>query len=386
MTRSMKSQTCDIYLRSSITIVAANADDASKGFLRHLPPSNKTFTVPWRFITAEYGTVSLQFPSIHTERDVEPIQKRAWTLQEQMLAQRVLYFGSHTLEWRCGAGKKNLEPNSIDLAPALGQLWKSEDRLLRTMLKPLPQGAWNVLKLWMHTVANYSPRTCTLDSDRLQALAGIATIFSSELGPKYYAGLWYYYLEEQLEWHRRRGTQVAKSSSYCAPSWSWASSRGTFEAALRCYYGKTMLTVLQAECTLSSPELPYGPVTEGLITVSGRHASGELLRERDTDRWTIVLNEGDDARVSDAPSVERPVKPPDFDFVEVIFDTSDDVRPQHVLCLRTNDVDVGLARGLVLEAVAQPKNTFRRIGFFYQNRYRDDRLSGFWRDTELTII
>jgi hypothetical protein len=38
----------------------------------------------------------------------EPIDKRAWTLQEQMIPRQLLQYTSHTLQWKCATTTVNL--------------------------------------------------------------------------------------------------------------------------------------------------------------------------------------------------------------------------------------------------------------------------------------
>jgi hypothetical protein len=375
---------CDIYRNSYVTIVAGNADDASKGFLgQRVPP--ETSTVPFRIGPGNFGTVSLQLRPRDHEVKTEAIQRRAWSLQEQVLAQRVLYFGNQTLEFRCGAGKQNLECRSI--WPRVSWNDEDENSLQRSMMRPLPWNKEDALRLWAGLVTNYSPRMATFASDRLQALAGIAHAFSSTLGPTYHAGLWDYGLHRQLSWFRPQGPQASRSKVHCAPSWSWASSRGKLIFLLPPY---REYVVKQAQCTLASPELPYGAVTNGSITISGRHAYGQLVRfQGDLDFWTITFKEKDehvhfigDIKIEPTSSVNN--------LISVIFDTVEKMEQKHVLCFRLLGYGIGPLsgswNGLVLEAVAQQTNTFRRIGYCIQPNPDKKIQTPSWTEGEVTII
>lgn len=74
------------YKESSLTIVAASAVSANAGFLRVRKNSErKTFTIPCRLGQDKFDSISIQE---HEQYDDlrEPVNKRAWTLQEQSLS------------------------------------------------------------------------------------------------------------------------------------------------------------------------------------------------------------------------------------------------------------------------------------------------------------
>jgi hypothetical protein len=100
---------------------------------------------------------------------------------------------------------------------------------------------WQVLQYWMLMVEEYSRTVTTYEEDRLFALAGIASILSDLLWKKiispeagrYYAGMWGYRLDIQLDWRNNRSYRPdeedrpnAFPTEYRAPSFSWASANG----------------------------------------------------------------------------------------------------------------------------------------------------------------
>ncbi|KAF2448939.1 hypothetical protein P171DRAFT_352896, partial [Karstenula rhodostoma CBS 690.94] len=357
---------CDIYRKYYITIVAANADDASKGFLGHGLIDVETYTVPFR---------------------IETVQSWALTLQEQALSQRVLYFGNYTLQWRCGAGKISLARDTIRFS---GYHLKrgGEDELQCAMLKPLPWSKDDAPRLWVRLIANYSPRKCTNAMDRLNALAGIAQAFSSSLGPAYYAGLWQVDPLQQHDWHRGTGgpTQVVRSQVYCAPSWSWASSRGDIETMYS--REKWVSHVVKVECTPSSPELPYGAVTSGFIILSGRFAYGQLVRCHGGGGhpWTIMLEKKDGHVHSIYNAGEGSLKLRDKP-MRVFLDGIGEMEPKRVLCFAMYAIYIsGRVGGLVLEAAAQRTNTFRRVRQFDRISDVESKPYESWTDGEVAII
>ena len=103
------SRMASIYQSSHITIVAASAKNADEGFLlpRKAPaPANE---IPFMHHGVRAGTVNIrrrlrnrEVSSAGTPRPpLDPMDSRAWTLQEQLLSQRLLVYSTDTLQWRC---------------------------------------------------------------------------------------------------------------------------------------------------------------------------------------------------------------------------------------------------------------------------------------------
>jgi len=197
-----------IYENSSLTIVAASITSADRSFLKvRAVPKRKTFKIPYRLSQDQFPIISIQE---HEQYDdlKEPVNKRARTLQEQLLSPRLLIYASHTLQWQCSTTTCNLgdsyhAPNlsAIPRLPAIAQ--RSEfARKIRNegSRSTFAETVHPFLQHWMRIVISYSNRSVTLESDKLTALAGLATVFSPLLGPNYFAGLWEKSFLQQLCW------------------------------------------------------------------------------------------------------------------------------------------------------------------------------------------
>ena len=388
----------DIYRKSILTIVAASASDSSKGFLEPRVYPGHTFNIPFRIARNEYGTVSLLYAQEYWASVREdPIQKRAWTFQEQLLAQRILYFGSRTLAWRCAAGSIELEPSSCHFGSF--PEYRSEYELLFSSSGSSPQDLSKVLGIWMRLVANFNPRETTFENDRLQALAAVAQLFSKHLGPAYYAGLWQFDIDCQLDWFRPK---PASRKGYSAPTWSWASSTGECDIGLRNL--NPLLKVLSVECTPLSEEIPYGAVKSGYISVSSRHIRAQLVRfpldrvhrghtirsTLEKDQWTIIASASSERECvkNDAGEREKTQESQGYDYDSahwsIYFDNTEEMEPRAVVCLELHGTQDEVSRGLVLEAVPSERGTFKRIGYFVKELSRDKDHG--WTSIELRII
>ncbi|RYP11866.1 hypothetical protein DL767_011269 [Monosporascus sp. MG133] len=185
-----------------------------------------------------------------------PLNRRAWVLQERLMAPRVLHFCEDQIAWECSeldaaeslpvgvprhSGKlKGLDPRE-DGFPLYKKRVGPEKTFSREEETEL-----GALEIWRRIVEVYSKTELTHLSDRLIALSGIAKNYHRYIGSQYLAGLWEKNLEGQLLWYVEpeftRSIQPGKSLAesegtfhypgkrpsqekwgYIAPTWSWAS-------------------------------------------------------------------------------------------------------------------------------------------------------------------
>lgn len=149
-----------------------------------------------------------------------PLEERAWAFQERYCAVRIVSFTALEVKWQC--------ETSVG-CECLGGL-KDQDH------KPGSSGDDTLAasREWREVCAKYSSRDLTYNSDRLSALAGIASRFHHRLRSNYIAGLWELELPFNLGWYRRELTDspihsypIFPSMSNGVPTWSWASNFGT---------------------------------------------------------------------------------------------------------------------------------------------------------------
>lgn len=142
---------------------------------------------------------------------------------------------------------------------------------------------------WLNIVNNYSRRTASVESDKLVACAAIAEQYHRVMRSNYVAGLWHSeMLPFGLLWSV--DTTAAKSlkcrhthpTAYRAPSWSWAAIEGPL-----CTYPSStanlgsslasqvpqktfvLAEVVDCKVTLEDAALPFGRVTDGILTLRG---------------------------------------------------------------------------------------------------------------------
>lgn len=184
-----------IYGESLITIVAASSENAIEVFLQPRDPTPDSHVIPFRLAKARFGSMSiLELDAVEYREMLEPINTRAWTLQEQLIPNRSLIYASHILQWRCNAGVQN--PGRSLHCAATADREKYCETLL-WLRRPAAERKDQFTR-WLRIIHVYPGHMTSLATDKLIALAGIAKEFSKSLSPGYYAGLWEYMLLLQL--------------------------------------------------------------------------------------------------------------------------------------------------------------------------------------------
>jgi hypothetical protein len=243
----------EIYGNAVLTIAAASAKSCTEGVLK--PRLFKYWNVP-----------------PEADVDSEPINHRAWTLQERLLARRFLSFRTNYITWQC-------QTQTIKHSEY------KDSRPLRSALRfyHMTQRFKNSSALWERIITDYTARYLTHENDKLPALSGIAKMIQSRTGDQYLSGLWRNDILRQLCWSSTSITVLEhidpqKPKDYRAPSWSWASLDGniTFSS------GTPPFKAAFVDCTVQPlfTNDPFGQVRKGTLVLEGRLKQFEV-------RWQI---------------------------------------------------------------------------------------------------
>lgn len=194
-----------------------------------------------------------------------PWRSRAWTLQEEVLSQRIIYCSFDQFYWSCrsrfwtesGQNREVTHDLRLPDIPRLNcryfeglerGLSDDYDWWFRHQIDNGDQSKAIAFDAWYRLVSNYSARKLSYPSDKLHAIYGLAKqharhFFNDSL--KYYTwGTWSQDLKFGLMW-RHHDQLVGHSGSMVyrearnnetnirAPSWSWASVDTTLEWNLK---------------------------------------------------------------------------------------------------------------------------------------------------------
>lgn len=213
----------EIYKNATVTIAAASSASANEGFLEDRPIPD-VCQLPLCLPNGHCGKIWLRGARMPP---AEPLEGRAWALQESLLSPRLLYYGKQELLWACQTSE--FEPVNETHHFYTGNIAE---------VHRLPSITFGILKdssvielasqseFWGKIVMNYSARHLTRQEDRLPALAGLASELQKVWKDSYLAGMWRNCLVAQLGWLGTQRHQSRMKDPYIAPSWSWASFPG----------------------------------------------------------------------------------------------------------------------------------------------------------------
>ena len=315
----------EVYTYATLNISATGSKSTSSGLFSKrdplllrthsislcLDPSQWTQSQPQSSQTLTSYTI-IDFFLWRASLAEAPLNTRGWVVQERLLAQRVLHFGSNQLFWEC-ASLDACESFPSTLPPILrtgaNTSFKSLDPLvdgskLRRIGTHDSSSQFFGHQLWPRIVEAYSKSLLTKPEDKLIAIAGIARKLAAIIDDEYVVGLWRRYLASELLWSVDHCRQIDHSPScrptkYRAPSFSWASIDGCINAASPAEEG-ILITVKDVRITYATPD-KYGLVQDGAyLLVQGVLKPLQLRRIPQTRSWRMVVC-GREVREAEGP-------------------------------------------------------------------------------------
>ena len=370
-----------IYSNAYCTISAANISKVTESFLEARPThSNHVFPLPYACPNGAIGTMMIgetlklrdsigvsrmQFYDPYSD----PINQRAWTLEEKLLSPRILSYASNCLRWLCDSAEWS------DGGDPDARIDTQAERLPHRMQVSGQVAAKQICKeelqvlyeRWRYILEDYTNRYLTNPRDKLRAISGVADYFHRLTSDQYLAGLWKPDLMNELVWFRAKAPRPRPPNK--TPSWSWASVNGPVYF-LGLYERREFFNFEVLGCNVIplSELAPFGEVAErGTLRVRG------LLKDIAWDGEREKLLDKDGGVIGSA-----------------IIDVDEEQRLSGMsTCLavsalrRDEGVGFNAPCGLMLSPVGNPPNHFSRIGAFVTS---DRSLFNGVEQQELTII
>ncbi|KAF5865938.1 hypothetical protein ETB97_001514 [Aspergillus alliaceus] len=216
-----------------------------------------------------------------------PLMKRAWVIQELLLASRVLHLTGRQLFWECyelsacetypGGSPPNIHQQSM----TRDALWSVLDSARSSPdimgIATTAQTVDTMRKLWKEIVKVYTTAQLTYTTDKLIALSRISKIMERALRDN----------------PANRRELYPRPSPYRAPSWSWAGLDGRVSLSLvtdeQIQNVKPLIDILICKVHTATDD-PFGAVTGGVLRLSGRLATIQL--DPDSNNGWLVFFDG----------------------------------------------------------------------------------------------
>jgi hypothetical protein len=210
----------------------------------------------------------------------EPLLRRAWVFQEQILSPRIIHYASGELYFECKS-QVACECRGKSLRSLTTQWetrWRKAHEVLLEAQQPTSTDRERLRRSSRHfeayraLIETYTELDITNDLDRLPALSGV-TFGRQDL---YLAGMWGSILLESLHWTAMPRGNINMSRrpvQYRGPSWSWVSVEAPIrhvevEFSKAIHSPKLFAKIINASCSPEGLD-PRGRVSSGYLQIQG---------------------------------------------------------------------------------------------------------------------
>ena len=351
---------------SRCNLSALNAHDSTEGLFLYRENSS----LPYCTVTAcrkfrrkriyEFAYTDVWSDSVQ----YAPLTRRAWVLQERLLAPRVLHFGKRQLLWECNHLRAcEIYPKGMRATNSVPDGCYYPDKFLKESISTILHGVSDSFlassqmhRVWKDLVQNYTRCNLTMSKDKLVAFSGIVKRLQPLFKTEYLAGLWRDNLPDQLLWwvdnEGKRSLAGGERPEYRAPSWSWASIEAPVVYPSLERRVDHRATIIEAHI-IPLTEDATGQVVDGYIRLRPPLFPVDVSTRKGSQEFNLVWAWGElESAVQTIPDVwPRPA-------VE---------RLQFVLILRTSDPSsfkpyYSRTYGLLLAPVDGKQGVYRRWG------------------------
>ena len=363
-----------VYSNAICNISALDAHDSTGGLFFN----RETSTIPYCNFTAcrkfkrkrVYDCAYTDFWSDSVQH--APLSRRAWVLQERLLAPRVLHFSKRQLLWECNQLRAcEFYPKGMPAAHRALRDVSNTDEFLKESVTTILQGlsdssltSSQMHRAWNYLVLNYTKCNLTMSKDKLAAISGIVKRMQPLFKTDYLAGLWRDNLVEQLLWRVESYEQAGKRPKYRAPSWSWASIDAPIVPRPDLYPNVDhMATIIEANVTPVTEDIT-GQIVDGYICLRGSLFPVKVDTSKDWDSSDLPWDWGClKSHNQTLPDVWPQSVVKELQFVPLLMTSS----PPHIKSLSLE------IYGLILDPVEGKQGVYQRWGRakFHSQKERD---------------
>jgi len=246
-----------VYTHGTVNIAATSSSDSAGGLFYDRDPLSIAPFAAHSSIGGHKGFLNgwYVYENISRVRDIgqEPLNRRAWVLQERLLSPRTLHFTSTEVVWQCledmgceaMPDQRHLETTDYES----GAVQRGDYPAMKSAMAVLRDQQYGsrasavfesarvtMYKGWDQMIRHYSDCGLTMQSDKLVAISGMVGLLETLTGDECLAGLWRGNMPGCLLWTVRWqdddtganrvdlvNNKCPKQVEWRAPSWSWAS-------------------------------------------------------------------------------------------------------------------------------------------------------------------
>jgi len=365
-----------VYGNSYLNIAASSSVNVQGGLFRNRDP-----TLP-NGLAIKPNSVGTEVYIVTRDDDwfskflSEPLNLRAWALQERRLSPRTIHFTDSQIYWECSglcASEVLVDGKPWEYDPGYPD-WSSIPRNITVVRDPNHGPSEERYESWWLLVGEYSRGKLTVEEDRLVAIAGLAKSFDTVANDEYFAGHWLCDMPHGLLWCTLK-TRTSASAKYLAPSWSWASiPAGSAIGSLA--HNKIQARAEILNCNIQYVADQFGPAHGGFMQIRGRMCMARLCVKQVESLRTRTHHDtgGISLKFATACSVAKSI------YLEI--DYLADFVDKTVFCMElerrwefvSKDVRSIEHRGLILEPTGHRKGEFRRIGVYCESPFYNPRI------------
>jgi hypothetical protein len=223
-----------VYASALFTICAGASADTTQPFLSHRDPLGSTQC----HLIDEKGESLGYMCANYCDRDNDvpgkfDLDSRGWCFQELFLSPRSIYFGPKGVHWMCREGTVCDRYPGFERLGGIKNHWSLDRESPKQLYKKVvslghdisePETNLELCTVWKDIRGDYSLKQLSYQSDKLLALAGVASVLQKKFNVRASFGLWLEVFHQELLWivipttSRNKGTRRLD----IAPSWSWA--------------------------------------------------------------------------------------------------------------------------------------------------------------------
>ncbi|KAI3337149.1 heterokaryon incompatibility protein-domain-containing protein [Xylariaceae sp. AK1471] len=206
----------EVYSNAYFTMCSVSAEHADAALIR--PRDAWTYPVELCYLAGQRLSI-ISLPLNELKR-LATYSTRAWTLQEERLSPRILYWTPQRMYWSCTT-QRFTESSQLQRRLITGEAPDTTQAFLRASRDGI-----HLHPYWKDVVEDYTERSLTNPEDRFPALSGLAARYQLPRGSnEYLAGLWQQTIAEDLAWHAEVPSSCNRLEERARgiPSWSWAS-------------------------------------------------------------------------------------------------------------------------------------------------------------------